>query len=77
MSSHTEGSIGRSIFKMAARSTVDASGAFIESQYIISERESEGPSSLCDFSILNIWKQQVLPSLDVGGEGNLEVSMEG
>ena len=76
MSSQLEASIERSIFKMATRSTDDASGAFIGSQYIISERESEEPSTLGDLSILNTWKQQVLPSLDVGGEGNLEVSME-
>ena len=76
MSSQSEGSIGRSILKMATRSTDDGSGASIESQCIICERESEEPSSLGDLSILNIWKQQVLPSLDVGGEDSLEVRME-
>ena len=59
MSSQSEGSIGRSISKMATRSTDDTSGALIESQYIIYERESEEPSSLGDLSVLNIWKQQV------------------
>ena len=76
MSSHSEGSIGRSILKMATRSTDDASGASIESQCIIRERESKEPSLLADISILNIWKQQVLPSLDVRWVDNLEMSME-
>ena len=61
---------------MATRSTDDASVASIDSQCILRERESEKTSSLGDLSILNIWKQQLLPSLDVGGEDNLEVSME-
>ena len=42
----------------------------------IRERESEEPSLLGDLSMLNIWKQQVLRSLDIGREGNLEVGME-
>ena len=61
---------------MATRSTEDASGASIESQCMIREKQSEEPSSLGDLSVLNIWKQQLLPSLDIGGEDNLEVSMD-
>ena len=76
MSSQSEVSIGRSILKMATRRTDDASGAYIGSQCIIREKESEKTSSLGDLSILNIWKQQVLPSLDVGGEDSLEDSLE-
>ena len=54
MSSQSEGSIGRSIFKMATRSTDDASGASVESQRIIREKESEDAPSLGDLPILNI-----------------------